>query len=70
MTLKCSRSSAMRYNDSMRRSSSSPSFNCKRQQKPVVQSVQLRKLGEKRRPKLRKRLRGRGLRRRRRGRRG
>ena len=60
----------MRYNDSMRRRRSSPSFNCKRQQKPVVQSVQLRKPGEKRRPKLRKRLRGRGLRRRRRGRRG
>ena len=67
-TLKCSRSSAMRCNDGMRRSSSS-SFDCKRQRKPIVQSVQLRKPGEKRRPRLRKRPRGRGLWRRRRERR-
>jgi len=51
------------------RRSRDPSFDCKRQQKPVVQSVQLRKPGEKQRPRPRKRLRGRGLRRRR-GRRG
>jgi len=38
------------------RRSSSPSFDCKRQQKPVVQSVQLRKPEEKRRPKPRKRV--------------
>jgi len=31
------------------------SFDCKRQQKPVMQSVWLRKPGEKRRPRLRKR---------------
>ena len=67
--LKCSRSSTVRCNDGMRRSSS-PSFNCKRQQKPVMQSIQLRKPGEKWRPKPRKRLRGRELLRRRRGRRG
>jgi len=58
----------MRYNDSMRRSSSL-SFDCKRQWKPIVQSMQLRKPGEKWRPKPRKRLRGRGLQRKRRGRR-
>jgi len=52
------------------RRSSSPSFDCKKQRKPVMQSMQLRKPGEKRRPKPRKRLRDRGLRRRRRGRRG
>jgi len=51
----CSRSSTVRYNDSMR-SSSSPSFDYKRQQKPVMQSVWLRKPGEKWRPKLRKRV--------------
>ena len=45
----------MRCNNGMR-SSSSPSFNCKRQQKPIVQSMQLRKPGEKRRPKPRKRV--------------
>jgi len=66
---RCLRSSAIRCNDGIRRSSS-PSFDCKRQQKPVMQSVQLRKLGEKQRPKPRKRLRGRGLQRRRRRRRG
>jgi len=44
----------------MRRSSSS-SFDCKRQRRPVMQSVRLRKLGEKQKPKPRKRLRGRGL---------
>ena len=58
----------MRYNDGMRRSSS-PSFDCKRQRKPVMQSMWLRKLGEKQRPKLRKRPRGRELWRRRRKRR-
>jgi len=58
--LKCSKSSTMRCNDSMRRSSSL-SFNCKRQQKPVIQSVRLRKPGEKQRPKLRKRPKNRGL---------
>jgi len=67
--LKYSRNSAIRCNDGMRRSSS-PSFDCKRQRKPVMQSVQLRKPGEKQRPKPRKRLRGRGLWRKRRGRRG
>jgi len=51
------------------RRSNGPSFDCKRQQKPVVLSVQLRKPGEKRRPRPRKRPRGRGLQRRRRGRR-
>ena len=45
----------MRCNNGMR-SSSSPSFNCKRQQKPIMQSMQLRKPGEKRRPKPRKRV--------------
>jgi len=67
-TLKCSKSSVRRCNDGMRRNSS-PSFGYKRQQKPVMQSVQLRRLGGKRRPELRKRPRDRGLRRRR-GRRG
>jgi len=52
------------------RRSSNPSFDCKRQQKPVIQSMRLRKPVEKRRPKPRKRPRGRVLRRRRRGRRG
>jgi len=68
-TLKCSRSSAGRCNDSMRRNSSLSS-GYKRQQKPVVQNVQLRRLGGKQRPGPRKRLRDRGLQRRRRGRRG
>jgi len=63
-----SRSSAVRCNDGMRRSNS-PSFDCKRQQKPAVLSVRLRKPGEKRRPRPRRRLRGRRLQRRRRGRR-
>ena len=58
--LKCLRSSAVRCNNGMR-SSSSPSFDCKRERKPIVQSVWLRKPGEKQRPKPRKRLRGRGL---------
>jgi len=48
----------------------SPSFNCKRQRKPIMQSVWLRNPGEKQRPKPRKRPRGRGSRRRRRKRRG
>jgi len=52
------------------RRSNSPSFDYKRQRKPVVQSVQLRRLGGKRRPKLRKRPRDRGLQRRRREKRG
>jgi len=52
------------------RRNSSPSSGYKRQRKPVVQSMQLRRLGGKRRPEPRKRLRDRGLRRRRRGRRG
>ena len=60
MTLKCSRSSAGRCNNSMRRSRG-PSFNYKRQCKPIVQSVWLRKPGEKWRPRPRKRPRGRGL---------
>jgi len=51
--LKCSRSSARRCNDGMRRNSS-PSFSYKRQQKPAVQSVQLRRLGGKQRPELNK----------------
>jgi len=50
------------------RRSRDPSFDCKRQQKPIVQSVQLRKPGEKQRPRPRKRPRGRGLWRKRRGR--
>jgi len=50
----------------MRRSNSS-SFDCKRQRKPIVLSMRLRKPGEKQRPRPRKRLRGRGLQRRRRG---
>jgi len=61
--LKCSRSSAMRCNNGMRRSSG-PSFDCKRQWKPVMQSVRLKKPGEKQRPKPRKRPRGRELQRR------
>ena len=69
MTLKCSRSSAGRCNNSMRRSRG-PSFNYKRQCKPIVQSVWLRKPGEKWRPKPRKKQRGRELWRRRRERRG
>jgi len=68
-TLRYSRSSAVRCNDGMRRNSS-PSYDCKRQRKPVVLSVQLRKPGEKQRPRPRKRPRDRGLQRRRRGRRG
>jgi len=67
--LKCLKSSAGRCNDGMRRNSS-PSFGYKRQRMPIVQSVQLRRLGGKRRPEPRKRPRDRGLRRRRRGRRG
>jgi len=55
----------MRCRNGMRRRSS-PFSDCKRQQRPIVQSVQLRKLGEKWRPKLRKRLKSRGLQRRRR----
>jgi len=52
------------------RRSSSPSSSYKRQWKPIVQSVQLKRLGGKRRPEPRKRPRDRGLRRRRRERRG
>jgi len=48
------------------RRSSSLSFDCKRQQRPIVQSMQLRKPGEKWRPKPRKRPKNRGLQRRRR----
>ena len=65
MMLKCSRSSTMRCNNSIR-SSSSPSFDCKRQWKPIIQSMWLRKPGKKWRPKPRKRPRGKGLWRRRR----
>jgi len=53
----------MRCNNGMRRSSG-PFFDCKRQWKPVMQSVWLKKPGEKWRPKPRKRPRGRGLQRR------
>jgi len=67
--LKCSRSSAGRCNNSMRKSSS-PSSSYERQRKPVMQSVQLRRLEGKQRPEPRKRPRDRGLRRRRKGRRG
>jgi len=61
------KSSGKRCSGGTRRSRG-PSFDCKRQQKPVVLSMRLRKPGEKQRP--RKRPRGRGLWRRRRGRRG
>jgi len=50
----------MRYNNGMRRRSSF-FFNCKRQQRLIMQSVQLRKPGEKWRLKLRKRPENRGL---------
>jgi len=63
------KSSSKRCSRGIRRSRGL-SFDCKRQQKPVVQSVRLRKPGEKWRPRPRKRLRDRGLRRRRKGRRG
>jgi len=63
--LKYLRSSTMRCSDGMR-SSSSPSFYCKRQWRPVMQSVWLRNPGEKQRPKPRKRPKNGGLRRRRR----
>ena len=53
----------MRCSNGMRRRSS-PFFNCKRQWRPVVQSMWLRKPGEKRRPKPRKRLKNGGLQRR------
>jgi len=69
MTLRPLKGSSKRCSRGMRRSRD-PSFDCKRQRKPIVQSMQLRKLGEKQRPRLRKRPRGRGLRRRRKGRRG
>ena len=45
----------MRCNDGMR-SSSSPSSNCKKQWKPVMQSMWPRKPGEKWRPKPRQRV--------------
>ena len=48
------KSSGKRYSRGTRRSRG-PSFDCKRQWKPVVQSVWLRKSGEKRRPRPRKR---------------
>ena len=38
------------------RRSRDPSFDCKRQQKPVMQSMRLRKPGEKQRPRPRKRV--------------
>jgi len=63
-TLKCLRSSIMKCSDGMRRSNSS-SFICKRQLRPVVQSIQLRKPEERQRPKLRKRLKSGGLQKRR-----
>jgi len=69
MMLRLLKSSSKKYSGGMRRSRG-PSFDCKKQQKPIVQSVQLRKPGKKRRPRPRKRLRDRGLRRRRRGRKG
>jgi len=65
MTLKCSRSNAIKCSDDMRRSNSS-FFIYKRQQRPVVQSMWLRKLGERWRPKPRKRPKSGGLQRRRR----
>jgi len=51
------------------RRSRGPFFDCKKQQKPVMQSVWLRRPGEKQRPRPRERPRGRGLQRRRRRRR-
>jgi len=63
------KSSSKRCSGGMRRSRG-PSFDCKRQQNPVVLSVRLRKPEEKQRPRPKKRLRDRGLRRRRRGREG
>jgi len=45
----------MKCSDGMRRSNS-PSFVYKRQWRPVMQSMQLRKLEERQRPKPRKRL--------------
>ena len=54
----------MKYNNGIRRSNSL-SFICKRQWRPIVQSVQLRKLGERWRPKPRKRPKYRELQRRR-----
>jgi len=64
-----SKNSGKRCSRGIRRSRG-PSFDCKRQQKPIVLSIRLRKPGEKRRPRPRKRPKGRGLQRRRRGRRG
>ena len=58
-------SSAMKCSNSIRKSNS-PSFICKRQQRPIMQSIQLRKPGERQRPKPRKRLKNRELQRRRR----
>jgi len=68
MTLRPLKNNGKRCSRGTRRSRG-PSSDCKRQQKPVVLSVLLRK-PEKRRPRPRKRPRDRGLRRRRRGRRG
>jgi len=63
------KSSSKRCSRGMRRSRG-PSFDCKRQQKPIVQSVRLRKPGEKQRPRPRKRPRGRRLQKRKKERRG
>ena len=64
ITLKCLRSSAVRYSNNMRKSSS-PFFNYKRQQRSIVQIVWLIKPGEKQRLKLRKGPKNRKLQRRR-----
>jgi len=69
MTLRPLKSSGKRWCRGTKRSRG-PSFDCKRQRKPVVQSMWLRRPEEKQRPKPKKRPRGRGLQRRRRGRRG
>ena len=60
MTPRPLKSSGKRCSGGTKRSRGS-SFDCKRQWKPVMQSVWLRKPGEKWRPRPRKRPRGRGL---------
>jgi len=60
MTLKCLRSSAMKCNNAMRGSNSS-FFVCKRQQRPIMRIIWLRKPEERWRPKSRKRLKSREL---------
>jgi len=58
--LKYSKSGDVKCSNGMRRSNSSW-FVCKRQQRPIMWSVQLKRQGGRQRPRQRKKLKDRGL---------